>query len=669
MTDEPNRAPKVPPGVGPLGSGPWGEPPAQRGRQVPEMEPGRPGGPRPGAWRGWLLPVGLFVAYLVWSYSSASKGAEPSITYTQFFDQVEKGKIEKVEITGQHVRGSFVEKTNIGGRELQQFVTTLPPFQDDALPPLLRSKGVQVSVQTDEPSLALYTILNIVVPFLLIIGFLAWASRRSAKMMGGPFAGMVKGRVKRFEKEAQVNVTFPDVAGLKAAKQDLLEVVDFLKQPERFRRLGGKVPRGILLVGPPGTGKTLLARAVAGEAGVPFFSINGSEFIELFVGVGASRVRELFDEAKKVAPAIIFIDEIDAVGRSRGAGLGGGHDEREQTLNQLLSEMDGFSRSDLTIVLAATNRPDVLDPALLRPGRFDRRVMVDRPELDARLAILGVHTKDKPLAPDVDLASIARNTPGFSGADLSNLCNEAALNATRRGGDSIDASDFSAAFDKIVLGDPREAKLDPEEKRRVAIHEAGHAIVAHHSPHAEPLHRVTIIPRGMALGVTQQTPQGERHVMTRPELEARLRVLMGGYSAESIMLGNTSSGAENDLKQATDLAFKMVAHYGMSERVGPVYHEHRSEHPFLGQKMATDGGTSDATVHVIEEEARLVLTRAADEARSMLDERREQLVALRDALLDRETVEKSELAFLLGPSMKPSLRGEGEALHFDGTKE
>jgi cell division protease FtsH len=670
MTDEPNRPPRVPPGLGPLGTGPWGEPPVRGRRQIPEIDPGRPAGPRPnGAWRGWLLPVGLFVAYLAWSYSSASKSAEPSISYTEFFQQVEQGKIEKVEITGQHVRGAFTEKTHVGGRDLQQFVTTLPPFQDEALPPLLREKGVQVTVQTDEPSLALYTILNIVIPFLLIVGFLAWASRRTSKMMGGPFAGMVKGRVKRFEKEAQVNVTFPDVAGLKAAKQDLLEVVDFLKQPERFRRLGGKVPRGILLVGPPGTGKTLLARAVAGEAGVPFFSINGSEFIELFVGVGASRVRELLDEAKKVAPAIIFIDEIDAVGRSRGAGLGGGHDEREQTLNQLLSEMDGFSRSDLTIVLAATNRPDVLDPALLRPGRFDRRVVVDRPELEARLAILGVHTKDKPLGADVDMEAIARNTPGFSGADLSNLCNEAALNATRRGADSIDAHDFSAAYDKIVLGDPREAKLDPEEKRRVAIHEAGHAIVAHHSPHAEPLHRVTIIPRGMALGVTQQTPQGERHVMTRPELEARLRVLMGGYSAESIMLGDTSSGAENDLKQATDLAFKMVAHYGMSDRIGPVYHEHRTEHPFLGQKMATEGGTSDATVHAIEEEARRVLSHAAEEARAMLDERREQLVALRDALLDRETVEKQELAFLLGPSMKPSLRGEADALHYDPVRE
>ncbi len=664
MTDEPKRPPKV--------SWPWNDQSPQ-GRDNPDVDPTRKPPAMPprtgGSFRGWLLPLALFMAYLAWSYSSASKGSEPLVSYSAFYEQLEQGKVQKLEITGQHARGKFTEKTRIDGRDLEQFTTTLP-VQDEALLPLLRDKQVQVSVQTDEPSLALYTILNIVIPFLLIVGFLAWASRRTSKMMGGgPFAGMVKGRAKRFEKEAQVNVTFPDVAGLKAAKQDLLEVVEFLKQPERYRRLGGKVPRGILLVGPPGTGKTLLARAVAGEAGVPYFSINGSEFIELFVGVGASRVRELFDEAKKVAPAIIFIDEIDAVGRSRGAGLGGGHDEREQTLNQLLSEMDGFSRSDLTIVLAATNRPDVLDPALLRPGRFDRRVVVDRPELDARLAILGVHTKNKPLGPDVDLEAVARNTPGFSGADLSNLCNEAALSATRRSADVIEAQDFSLAYDKIVLGDPREAKLDPEEKHRVAIHEAGHAIVAHHSPHAEPLHRVTIIPRGMALGVTQQTPQAERHVMTRPELEARLRVLMGGYSAESILLGDTSSGAESDLKQATDIAFKMVAHYGMSDRVGPVYHEHRSEHPFLGQKMATDGGTSDATIHVIEEEARRVLAEAAAEAKALLHEKRDQLLALRDALLERETVEKNDIFMLLGPSMKPTLRGEGEPLHYDGAEE
>jgi cell division protease FtsH len=661
MSDDPRRPERGPadPGHGPFG-GSWG--PGRRPEGPAGAKPGAPGGP----WRGWLLPLALFLAYLAWNYGNTANVNEPTISYSQFFERVEQGKVARVEITGQNVTGEFTEPTRIGGRDLSKFNTTLPPLEDSALMPLLRERKVEVTVRSDEPSFAVYTLLNVFLPFLLIIGFLVWASRRTSKMMGGgPFAGVLKGRVKRFEKESQVSVTFADVAGHKGAKRDLMEVVEFLKRPEQFRRLGGKVPRGILLVGPPGTGKTLLARAVAGEAGVPFFSINGSEFIELFVGVGASRVRELFEEAKKVAPAIIFIDEIDAVGRSRGAGLGGGHDEREQTLNQLLSEMDGFTRNDLTIVLAATNRPDVLDPALLRPGRFDRRVMADRPELEARRAILEVHTKQKPLGPDVDLESVARNTPGFSGADLANLCNEAALAATRRGVDRIEARDFSAAYDKIVLGDPRETKLDPEEKRRVAIHESGHAIVAHFSPYAEPLHRVTILPRGMALGITQQTPQAERHVLTRPELEARLRVLMGGYAAEAVVLGDTSSGAENDLKHATDVAFKMVAHFGMSEKIGPVFHEHRSEHPFLGQKMATETATSDATVFAIEEEVRRVLTEAAADARRIITEKRAYLDGLRDALLERETIEKAELGVILGPSVKPSPRGEADALHYD----
>jgi cell division protease FtsH len=363
--------------------------------------------------------------------------------------------------------------------------------------------------------------------------------------------------------------------------------------------------------------------------------------------VGAARVRELFEEAKKNAPAILFIDEIDAVGRSRGAGLGGGHDEREQTLNQLLSEMDGFNRNDLTVVLAATNRPDVLDPALLRPGRFDRRVVVDRPELDARKAILHVHTKDKPLGSDVDLDSIAENTPGFSGADLANLVNEAALTATRRGIDAIEGADFSTAFDKIVLGDPREAKLDPQEKRRVAVHESGHAVVARFSPEAESLHRVSIIPRGMTLGVTQQTPAADRHLMTEPQLESRLRVLMGGYAAERLVFGSISTGAENDLKEATEIASKMVAHYGMSEAIGPAYYEHHADHPFLGQRIATDGAASDATTEAIEGESRRLLAEALQAASGLVAAHRETLDRLVEALIQRETIERDELHGLL----------------------
>jgi cell division protease FtsH len=619
---------------------------------VPSRPPGPPIGdgsdPRPG-WRGWILLGLLLLTFASWRHFAEAEDAHPAIPYSAFFKFVEGQKVQQVTLRGQSVTGRFSQPATVDGRKLQTFRTMLPAQGDTELLALLRKQGVVVEVRSEEQPLGLQILMSLL-PFALIVGAWVWLSRRAQNMMGpgGPL-GMLKGRSRRFEKESQVSAKFDDVAGLKSAKGDLVEIVQFLKEPERYRRLGGRVPHGVLLVGPPGTGKTLLARAVAGEAGVPFFSINGSEFIELFVGVGASRVRELFEEAKKVAPAIIFIDEIDAVGRSRGSGLGGGHDEREQTLNQLLSEMDGFLRNDLTIVLAATNRPDVLDPALLRPGRFDRRVIIDRPELQARRAILEVHLRDKPTSPDVDLNQLAGNTPGFSGADLSNLVNEAALNATRRGADSIAMSDFMAAYDKIVLGDPRETKLDPQEKHRVAVHESGHAVVAHFSPHAEPLQRVTIIPRGMALGVTQQSPGADRHILTQPQLEDTLRVLLGGYAAERVLLGEVSSGAENDLKRASELAFKMVAHWGMSEKVGPVYHEHRTEHPFLGQVLATEGGTSDATVHLIEQETRTILADALASSVATVRERRDEVDRLVAHLIERETVEKDELSRLLGP--------------------
>lgn len=629
---------------GTLPPGPWN---TKKDRGQGGDDPGSP----PGGFRGWALPLTVLFAFALWNILSQSVPSGEPLAYSEFYQGVKDGRVESVEITGLNIDGVF-KSAGGGSSQSKNFRTSLPLIQDEQLLPLLREKGVTIKVLSDEPSLATYTLLNVVLPFALILGFFAWMSRRNAKMMGGPFGGLMKGRVRRFERESEVSVTFADVAGQKSAKRDLQEIVKFLREPEKYRRLGGKVPHGVLLVGPPGTGKTLLARAVAGEAGVPFFSINGSEFIEMFVGVGASRVRELFEEAKKVAPAIVFIDEIDAVGRARGAGLGGGHDEREQTLNQLLSEMDGFSRNDHTIVLAATNRPDVLDQALLRPGRFDRRVVIDRPELEAREAILKVHTRNKPLSDDVNLTALAKDTPGFSGADLANLANEAALHATRRDANTITEEDFRAAYDKIVLGDMRESKLDREEKRRVAIHEAGHAVTAHFSPHAEPLRRVTIIPRGMALGVTQQSPQGERFLMTRQELEARLRVLMGGYAAEKALIGETSSGAENDLKRASEIAFRMVAHFGMSDVVGPVFHEHKTEHPFLGQRMATDGGTSDATVHNIEQEARKFLLKAEKEAEGIILEHKSALESLRDYLLDKESIEEAELAKLLGPSVK-----------------
>jgi cell division protease FtsH len=571
----------------------------------------------------------------------------PSISYSELYGLVDQGKIAAITLSGQEVTGKLKQEETVGPKKVKDFQAVLPQQEDHDLLPLLRSQHVDVEVKSEHTSLFEQLALSFL-PWILILGGWFWMSRRMQKMGGVamPFGGM-GARPRRVERQEGARVRFDDVAGLSSAKRDLREVVDFLREPNRFRRLGGKLPRGVLLVGPPGTGKTLLARAVAGEADVPFFYVNGSEFIQLFVGMGAQRVRELFDEAKKAAPSIVFIDEIDAVGRSRGAGLGGSNDEREQTLNQLLSELDGFTRNDLTVVLAATNRPDVLDAALLRPGRFDRRVIIDRPENTAREAILRLYTKDKPLAPDVVIQDLAASTPGFSGADLANLCNEAALTATRRGADALEAKDFASAMDKIVLGDPRETLLDPEERRRVAIHESGHAIVARFTPDAEPLRRVSILPRGFALGATQQTEAPDRHIVTQPQLEAKLGVLMGGYAAESLLAGSVSSGSENDLRVATDLAFKMVAHYGMSARVGPVFHEQRLEHPFLGQRLATETPVSDSTSSAIEDEARRVLVEALDFAKKAIEHHRDALDRLVAALLQHETMEKAALEEVL----------------------
>jgi len=623
-------------------------------KRTPAAPPAVPESRAPLNGYGWHLFVVLMLLVFgvsLWHGLSAPAPVA-QVDYSQFYTWVQAGDVESVEFSGQTLRGTLGRARELGGQSAERFSTVLPG-DDPALLPLLRQQGVAIRVSNPAPSLAVEVVAGLL-PWLLIIGVWVWISRRTQRTFSSgssPFGNVLKSKSKKFDKQRAVEVRFEEVAGLESAKRDLQEIVQFLKEPARFRRLGGKVPRGVLLVGPPGTGKTLLARAVAGEAGVPFYSISASEFIEMFVGVGAARVRQLFEEAKKNAPAIVFIDEIDAVGRSRGTGLGGGHDEREQTLNQLLSEMDGFDRNDLTIVLAATNRPDVLDPALLRPGRFDRRVVVDRPELNAREAILKVHTKGKPLGADVDLRALAQSTPGFSGADLANLVNEAALSATRAGADSIVRRDFAAAYDKIVLGDPREGRLDAREKARVAVHEAGHAVVAYYSTECEPLARVSILPRGMTLGVTQQTPAADRHLMTEPELRARLRVLMGGHSAERLLLGSASSGAENDLKEATRIASKMVANYGMSKSLGPAYYEHQSEHPFLGQRIGTDAGASAATLSAIECEARDCLTAAAAEARELLTLHRGALERLVEALLERETLEERDLVGLLEPKL------------------
>ena len=616
--------------------------------------PQLPGAPDPRLSRrmALLLPLMLMA---MWFWKSYTEGAsQPPIAYSQLYQWVEQGKVDAVVLDGEVVDATLKSAEPLDGRQIKNLQTNLAP-NDAQLLPLLRQKGVRITVKSQKQPFGMQVLFTLL-PWVLIIGAWVWMSKRAKGMLGtgGMLGGIIKNQSRKFDKATSVNVTFDDIAGLKAAKSDLQEIVQFLKEPERFQRLGGKVPRGVLLAGPPGTGKTLLARAVAGESGVPFFSISASEFIEMFVGLGAARVRDLFKEAKKSAPTIVFIDEIDAVGRSRGAGLGGGNDEREQTLNQLLSEMDGFDRTDLVVVIAATNRPDVLDPALLRPGRFDRRILVDRPELAARKAILGVHVKGKPLAPDVDLQILAQNTPGFSGADLANLVNEAALSATRKGRDNIAADDFAEAFDKIVLGDPREAKLDPKEKRRVAVHESGHAVVARFSPEAEPLHRVTIIPRGMALGATQQSPGADRHLMAQAELESRLRVLMGGYASERLILGSISTGAENDLKEATRLASHMMAHYGMSERLGPVYYDHEAEHPFLGQRIGTESGTSSSTITVIEEEARRILREALEQATALLTQRRGELDRLVVALLEHETLERDDLSAILGAPIDPT---------------
>jgi cell division protease FtsH len=597
-----------------------------------------------------VIPVLLLGAFWLWRGSAAERERErgPEVDYSTVIGWIRDGKVQSVVLRDQELDGELRGPVLHEGWPIYEFHALAPP--DERLIGLLDAQGVEIRAEHPETSTLLPIIVSLL-PMVVIVVAWVWLSRRARQMMvagGGPLSGFLR-RGRRFDRSGAPKVTFEQVAGLAAAKRDLGEIVQFLREPGSFHRLGAKIPRGVLLLGPPGTGKTLLARAVAGEADVPFYSITASEFVEMFVGVGAARVRELFEEAKRNAPSIVFIDEIDAVGRARGTGLGGGHDEREQTLNQLLAEMDGFDRGDLTVVIAATNRPDVLDAALLRPGRFDRRVAVELPEAAARRAILAVHTTDKPLAPDVDLGLIAAMTPGFSGADLANLANEAALGATRRRADQIAREDFAAAFDKIVLGDPREGKLGAAERTRVAVHESGHAVLAWVTPEAEPLRRVTILPRGVALGATQQEPAEDRHLHTRAELTARLLVLLGGYAAEQAVLGEVSTGAEHDLREATRLASKMVAHFGMSAELGPAYYAIDVEHPFLGARIAAERTTSDATVHAIEVAARQLLAGALAAATAAIAAHRERLDRLSAALVDHETLEADDLEEVLGP--------------------
>ena len=579
--------------------------------------------------------------FLLFNLFQNPDGRRPvtEVSYSQFLERVERGEIKSVIIRENQITGQMTD-----GRP---FITHAPANDPDIIKSL-RAKKVEIRVKPREEPGLLPSLLLSWFPILLMIGvwlfFMRQMQSNSGKAMG---FGKSKARLLT---ERHGKVTFDDVAGVDEAKEELQEVVEFLKDPQKFQRLGGKIPKGALLVGPPGTGKTLLARAVAGEAGVPFFTISGSDFVEMFVGVGASRVRDMFEQAKKNAPCIIFIDEIDAVGRHRGAGLGGGNDEREQTLNQLLVEMDGFESNEGIIIIAATNRPDVLDPALLRPGRFDRQIVVPNPDIKGREQILRVHMKKVPLAPDVDVKVLARGTPGFSGADLANLVNEAALLAARRNRRMVTMQDFEDAKDKVMMGAERKSMaMSEEEKRLTAYHEGGHAIVALNVPDADPVHKATIIPRGMALGMVMQLPEGDRYSMKYRQMTSRLAIMMGGRVAEELVFGpeNVTSGAQSDIDQATKLARNMVTRWGFSKELGLVAYEENQDEVFLGMSVARQKNISEATAQKIDAEVRRILDEAYVTAKKILTEKRDDLETLAQGLLEYETLTGDEIRDLL----------------------
>ncbi|MGQ9835397.1 MAG: ATP-dependent zinc metalloprotease FtsH [Thermoanaerobaculaceae bacterium] len=585
--------------------------------------------------------VVLALVVLLWNWVTSTRAATQEIPFSEFLDRVEKGHVTEVLIRGEEIygRGGEVPPRPFSQRPYQ-FVTYSPGYPE--LVSLLREKGVKIKAEAPSQG-SFWTGLISWLPFLLLLG-MWWVFFRQMQMGGNKALAFGKSRARMLAPD-QKRVTFKDVAGVDEAKEELQEIIEFLKNPQKFAKLGGKIPKGVLLMGPPGTGKTLLAKAVAGEAEVPFFSISGSDFVEMFVGVGASRVRDLFEQGKKNAPCIIFIDEIDAVGRHRGAGLGGGHDEREQTLNALLVEMDGFESNDGVILIAATNRPDVLDPALLRPGRFDRRIVVNRPDLNGRLEILKVHAAKIKLAEDVSLEVLARSTPGFSGADLANLVNEAALRAARLNRPSVKMEDFEFAKDKVMMGaERRSLALSEEEKRTVAYHEGGHALVAALLPNADPLHKVTIIPRGMALGLTQQLPEEDRYLLPKSYLEDELAVLLGGRIAEELVFGGekVTTGAGNDLERATELARKMVCEWGMS-KMGPLTFGKREEAIFLGKEFARHQDYSEATAVAIDTEIKRLVEEAYVRARELVTKHRPVLDSIAQALLEREVLEGEEV--------------------------
>ncbi len=602
--------------------------------------------------QSWRPILYLLLAVMLFNlgYGFLRRDAAPTaeISYSRFRSELAGNNLKSITFKGIVASGEFLKKTPVTEtvqgkevtREVEHFTTTMPSVADPTLLTELSGHKVEIKAVSTETS-PLLAILVSFLPWVLIIGVWWYISRNAQKQMGpgGMFGSFAKSGAKLYTSGEKVDVTFDDVAGMENSKQELKEIVDYLKEPEQFRQVGGKVPKGILLVGPPGTGKTLLARAVAGEAGVNFFTISASQFIEMFVGVGASRVRDLFANAKKGAPSIIFIDEIDAVGRSRGTGLGGGNDEREQTLNQLLSEMDGFDRHEEVIVLAATNRPDVLDPALLRPGRFDRHVVIERPDWRDREKILKVHTRRIAMEDGIDFTSIAKGTPGMTGADLENLVNEAAILASRDKAPAVTMRYLEQAKDKLLMGGERKMVISDNEKRITAYHEAGHALLARLLPGTDPIHKVTIIPHGMALGVTQQLPEDDRYYYPRSYLENRICVILGGRAAERLVFGEVSTGAQSDLKAVTDLSEKMVCQWGMSEKVGPVAFTRGEEHPFLGRKLAEEKSFSEEMAWIIDQEITAFIRQGEETADKLLRENRGRLDALAMALQEEETLD------------------------------
>ena len=598
--------------------------------------------------RSVIIALLIITAYYWLAQSLQTTEGRYEIPYSQFKQMLQNDQVVEVLIRGQELEGKLFAPLPIGpgGATSPVFRSRLPGFGDEHLMPLLEEKGVLLKIEEEAGKGAGTTLLLALLPWVLILIFFYMiytrATRNLSDRIGG--GGYLKDFLQSPAREASIpDITFADVAGQENAKREVTELVEFLRNPERFRKLGAEVPRGILLMGAPGTGKTLLAKALAGEAHVPFYSISGSEFIEVYVGVGASRVRNLFNAAKKNSPSIIFVDELDSVGRTRGTGLGGGHDEREQTLNQILAELDGFTGRENVIVLAATNRPDVLDPALLRPGRFDRHVTLDLPDRRERIAIFKVHTRKVPLAADVQADRIAAGTPGFSGADIRNLVNEAAMLAARHRRDQVSMQDFDEARDKLLLGTVRNLAIQPDERHRLAIHEAGHALVAWFSEHADPLYKVSIIPRGRALGGTQQMPEQERHTMPEEYLRDRVSIILGGRSAEKELLGTVSSGADDDIHSATVLARAMVARWGMSAEVGPVDLRESEAHPFLGREIAQPRHYSEHSAHIVDKAVHDLLVSGEQKALDIIRQHRDQLHRLIAQLEQKETLYREDI--------------------------